>query len=110
MLHYGQDIISGEFKQYDYGNDKDNIAKYGTKDPPMIDINGISKDIPIYLYAGDEDDLADHTDVEWLVTKLGDRIKKTTFIPKFDHGGYSTGNYTGWMPDALSHIAKPGNN
>jgi len=109
LLHYGQDIITGKFKQFDYGNDKDNRAKYGTKIPPMIDLNGISKNIPIYLIAGEEDDLADKTDVEWLENTLGDRIKKTTFIPKFDHGGYSTGNYSGWIPNALSHIAKPGN-
>ena len=109
LLHYGQDIMTGVFKQYDYGSDTLNIAKYGTKVPPLIDLDKVSKHIPIYLYAGDKDDLADETDVEWLKKKMGQRVKFTTLIPDFTHGGFSTGKYTGWTKSALNHIGPPSN-
>ena len=106
LLHYGQDIITGEWKQYDYGSDAANIAVYGSKVVPQMDLEKISKDLPIYLYSGEEDPLADVKDVKWLTQKLGARIKNWDLIPNFDHGAFSTGKYLRWIELAMSHISK----
>ena len=34
LIHYGQIIYSGDFKQFDYGNDNANIAHYGSTTVP----------------------------------------------------------------------------
>lgn len=61
----------------------------------------------MYLYVGEEDTQADMKDVEWLLEQMGDRIKKFTKIPDFDHTAFNLGKYLGWITDALSHLAKP---
>jgi len=54
-LHYGQDALFNDFRQYDYGTDAENIKRYGSTTIPIIDLSKISKDIPMYLYVGEED-------------------------------------------------------
>jgi len=66
-LHYGQDALFNDFRQYDYGSDKENIKRYGSTTIPLIDLSKISRDIPMYLYVGEEDTQADMKDVEWLL-------------------------------------------
>lgn len=55
------------FKQYDYGNEQENIERYGSKEIPLLDIGNISAELPIALYAGNQDHIADPTDVAWLL-------------------------------------------
>jgi hypothetical protein len=59
VLHYAQNIVDGAFREYDYGNDNDNIAHYGSKIIPIIHLADITKKIPIALFAGIQDPLAD---------------------------------------------------
>jgi len=105
-LHYGQDALFNNFRQYDYGTDAENMKRYGSTTVPVIDLSKISKDIPMYLYVGEEDTQADMKDVEWLLEQMGDRVKQFTKIPDFDHTAFVTGKYVGWMPDAIGHLAK----
>lgn len=55
IIHYGQEINSGYFRQYDYGARK-NIKFYNTTYPPDYNISQIN--IPMALYYADNDWLA----------------------------------------------------
>lgn len=52
VVHYGQGIESGEFKQYDYGA-KQNMEIYKSTEPPKYNISKIT--VPITLFCGDND-------------------------------------------------------
>jgi len=39
FLHYVQDALNNDFRQYDYGSDEENIKRYGTKEVPIIDLS-----------------------------------------------------------------------
>jgi hypothetical protein len=69
-------INSGNFVRYDYGESK-NKKKYGQKTPPAIPLENI-KDIPVALFTGSLDDLADTKDTAW----LKEQVKETLI---FDH-------------------------
>ena len=75
ILHYSQLCEGGAFRQYDYGNDADNTAHYGSKIVPLIHLNEIPSTIPIALLVGLQDPLADQADVKWLRSQLGRRVK-----------------------------------
>lgn len=66
ILHYSQIITQGVFRQYDYGNDNDNVSHYGSKIIPLIRLTKIGTEVPIALLVGKQDTLADETDVNWL--------------------------------------------
>ena len=46
ILHYGQEVTSGDFAAYDHG--KDNLDIYGTIDPPLYLPQKVT--VPISLY------------------------------------------------------------
>ena len=56
----------GVFRQYDYGDDDVNIAHYGSKIVPLINLGRISTQVPIALLVGKQDTLADPSDISWL--------------------------------------------
>lgn len=68
LAHYGQIINAGKFQRYDYGY-YDNKKHYGQHTPPEIDLTHIH-DIPVALFRGSLDDLADHKDTEWLAKQM----------------------------------------
>jgi hypothetical protein len=53
-------VTDGKFQKFDFGKTK-NLEKYGSERPPEIDVSKISK-IPIAMFAGNKDELADVTD------------------------------------------------
>jgi len=55
---------------------------------------------------GEEDDLADPTDVNWLKTQLGTRVKETVIIPRFDHYSFSIGSNHDWLPKVVDIVSK----
>ena len=55
FLHYGQEVNSGGFHAFDYG-EQVNLEKYGTKQPPSYDLGKVT--CPTVLYYGDNDWLA----------------------------------------------------
>lgn len=67
MVHYAQMYLSGKFQAYDFGA-KDNMAKYGQKTPPVY--NASAFEVPVALYWGGQDWLADPRDVKRLITRL----------------------------------------
>ena len=67
--HYAQIVDSGEFKKFDYGSDTENEKRYGTAKPPTIDLTNIKK-VPIAMFVGFQDELADNTDAKWTHSQL----------------------------------------
>eukprot|EP00347_Sterkiella_histriomuscorum_P002909 403366326 len=66
--HLGQMLDDGKMQKFDYGK-KQNLQIYGNELPPLIDLTKISK-VPIGLFVGQYDELADKTDAQWLKTQL----------------------------------------
>lgn len=67
ILHYAQMILSGQFRQYDYGI-LDNRRKYGTDEPPNYDLSKV--DVPVKLLYAENDWLASVEDVKTLYKSL----------------------------------------
>ena len=89
LIHYGQNMRSGEYKQYDYGSDAENIAHYGSKIVPVIVLESI-KHVPISMFVGKEDDLGDPTDNRHVRTRLS-TLKSYREYDGVDHYSYLIG-------------------
>lgn len=61
MEHWKQTFDGGVFKAFDYGSKALNIVHYGTENPPVWNLGNIR--VPMRLFAGSSDRLADPTDV-----------------------------------------------
>lgn len=58
LIHYAQILKAKQFQYYDYGKNG-NEDHYGQKTPPIIPIQNIRGDVPIAMFVGKEDELAD---------------------------------------------------
>jgi len=106
IMQYAQEIESGRFCKYDYGASK-NMEKYGHEDPPEYDIKNI--DIPIATYWGDNDWLAEPTDVFHLTSQLPNLIKSQRVSwDKWNHLDYISAKDADILlyPEVLSNIEK----
>jgi len=63
MINYG----TYEFKMYDFGTDG-NMEHYGQASPPLYDLSNI--ELPVHLFVGGADALADPADAQILKTEL----------------------------------------
>lgn len=71
LVYYAQRIEHEASKRYNYGERK-NLAKYGSYEPPLVPIQDL--DIPVAVFSGSLDKLADPTDVATLVQQLGSNV------------------------------------
>lgn len=71
LAHYGQLIISDEFRKYDYGT-PGNLRRYGKTFPPRYNLRRIST--PVSLFYSDADWLAHPADVRRLLHELGNVV------------------------------------
>ncbi|KAL6061418.1 Lipase [Balamuthia mandrillaris] len=69
IIHWAQGIHSGKFQMYDYGR-AGNLKHYSSPVPPQYDLSLMPTNLPIALYSGGKDLLADPTDVKNLIAKL----------------------------------------
>ncbi|KAJ8922164.1 hypothetical protein NQ315_004099 [Exocentrus adspersus] len=67
LIHYGQEIRSGKFRQFDYGF-VCNMAMYGSLQPPIYNLSRITA--PMGLYYAKNDWLVSVEDVKMLKTQL----------------------------------------
>ncbi|KAG8230455.1 hypothetical protein J437_LFUL009944 [Ladona fulva] len=83
VIHYGQEINSAKFQQYDYGKDE-NLNIYGQETPPDYDLSLVTA--PVYLHYAENDYLSAVEDVNDLASKLPNLQEKID-IPddKFNH-------------------------
>jgi lysosomal acid lipase/cholesteryl ester hydrolase len=77
----GQLYESGKFQKFDYGFTT-NLEKYGTPSPPEIDLSKIT--IPVGLFIGEQDQIADLEDNENL-RKILPNVIAFRVLPNQDH-------------------------
>lgn len=89
LLHYGQEINSGHFRQFDYGAVQ-NLIRYKRLTPPDYDLNNVK--VPVAVYYGKNDWLANYEDTQRLL-KVLPRVLNDYLIPvdEFSHGDFVCG-------------------
>nr|CAD7418550.1 unnamed protein product [Timema poppensis]CAD7418902.1 unnamed protein product [Timema poppensis]CAD7419384.1 unnamed protein product [Timema poppensis] len=86
IIHYGQEVKSGYFRQYDHGS-LENVLKYGSLDPPDYDLSKVNA--PVALHYSNNDWLASPTDVDALESELPNVIGKFLVpLDQFNHIDY----------------------
>jgi len=69
MVHWAQQVRSKLFQRYDYGT-QGNMIEYGQSTAPLYNVSDISRQIPIVVFWGGKDELADPQDVAWLIPQI----------------------------------------
>jgi len=96
VIHYAQLIRSGKFEMFDFGT-QGNIEHYNTSKPPAYNLQNIR--VPIALFYGELDELADPTDVAHLLAELPpSSIVHVEEIPHYGHRDFN------WSIDAYKVI------
>ncbi|KAF7286541.1 hypothetical protein GWI33_004944 [Rhynchophorus ferrugineus] len=90
LMHYAQEINSGQFRQYDWGL-LINMSKYGSLFPPGYDLSKITA--PTYMLYSKNDWLSAATDVQKLCSQMTKGCKGTILLSdyKFNHLDYMFG-------------------
>ena len=87
MVHWAQIIHTGKFQKYDFGCgifSCENNKHYGQKTPPEYSVANFS--VPVSLYYGSNDYLADPKDVQILMSDLPDNmITRSKEIEGYSH-------------------------
>ncbi|XP_069688306.1 lipase 1-like [Periplaneta americana] len=82
-VHYGQQLRSGKFRQYDHGRQL-NLKLYGTAEPPEYNTTVITA--PVASYVSDGDDIIKAKDVDKLHRTLGNSVGVFRVpLPTFNH-------------------------
>lgn len=103
LSHYAQMMVSGKFARYDYGKTT-NLAVYGSKTPPEVDIAGI-KSVPIAYFVGKQDALANVEDVKW-ASELTPTTVLFKEIDNCDHSSYLLGKDMSFLQDVIPLVKK----
>ena len=87
MAHYAQLVKNDNVAMYNFGSSAKNMEHYGTDSPPEYNISKLSQgSLPIALFSGGEDVLADPADVLRFITTVGaDRFVSIVDIPYANH-------------------------
>ncbi|VDO29030.1 unnamed protein product [Onchocerca flexuosa] len=62
VLHWAQMVNSHKIQMYDYGSVKKNMMHYNMSTPPLYNLSLIN--VPVYLYSGENDWIADKRDIQ----------------------------------------------
>ena len=71
---------------------------------PELDLNKISNDVPIAIFNGQQDNMADPLDVAWLTKRLGDKVVKHVVMDQLDHHSFSVGANMSWVDDVVQFL------
>ncbi|XP_004440045.1 PREDICTED: gastric triacylglycerol lipase isoform X1 [Ceratotherium simum simum] len=82
MLHWTQAIESGKFQGFDWGSPIQNMMHYNQPTPPSYNLTDMT--VPIAVWSGGNDWLADPQDVDLLLPKLPNLIYQRK-IPPYNH-------------------------
>ncbi|XP_069696403.1 lipase 1-like isoform X2 [Periplaneta americana] len=90
VLHFAQLALSGEFQQFDFGEEK-NMEVYGQTVPPVYDIRKVTT--PVALYYSDNDKLAPYYNVK-LIASVLPKVKSKFRVPlkAFNHLDFMWGS------------------
>lgn len=108
FYHYGQLVKSGNFQEYDYGSTK-NQQMYGSSTPPLIDLSKVGTNnpgVPVAMFVGAEDDLADPLDTKWAADQIGTPVIHYEVIPNFDHGSFCMGMDMSYMNTVVTLVGE----
>jgi len=72
--HFGQVMKAKKFQHFDYGT-RGNKDHYGQEQPPELNLKAADGKVPVGLFVGDGDELADVIDVNWIPTQIPNSIK-----------------------------------
>jgi pimeloyl-ACP methyl ester carboxylesterase len=70
MVHWSQNVRDAAFQRYDYGSKDANEQHYNQPTPPQYEIQYFPSSLPLALFTGGEDYLADPKDVAHLISLL----------------------------------------
>eukprot|EP01084_Bolivina_argentea_P145234 254597_1 len=111
MIHWSQGVKHNKFQMFDYGTKEENEAHYGPQypEPPTYNLSMVT--MPIGLYSGTHDWLADAKDVEHLRQELpSNTIKQDVTVDGFAHldfvWGITANKNVYLQPNLLSQIIK----
>ena len=110
MAHWKQLVDSGKWGAFDYGSAAENRAHYGQDKPPAYDPSNIFAysekiRVPLRWFAGNEDELADKTDVNRFWPLLNPQAQGSLKFYTAGHVTFIWGLDTSpWMNDVLSHF------
>jgi len=107
IAHYAQAVRYGTDCMYDYGRDG-NIKRYGQPTPPVYDVTKIPDSVPISLFTGGNDILADPKDVTTLTQLLGKKVVHLNNRPEYTHMDFTWGILakTEIYPDLIALLNK----
>ena len=103
MQHWAQLTTSNKYQFFDYGA-VDNYRKYKRFSPPEINLTTLHL-VPIGLFCGEGDELADTDDVNWLRTQLSDKVLKFDKIYKeYGHVTFVVGKTSEYVYDLIDFL------
>ena len=102
MNHWSQLTTSKKFQRYDYGKEG-NMREYRQPTPPLIDLTVLHQ-VPIGLYAGSDDELADTSDVAWLRTQLSSDVLKDDRTYPMGHASFIVGKDATYTKDVVAFL------
>ncbi|XP_037783599.1 lipase 3-like isoform X2 [Penaeus monodon] len=94
VTHFGQLITSDGFYKFDHGP-HGNLRRYGQRQPPSYDLSQVR--IPVAIFAGENDYLADPRDVELTERELPNVVQTTT-LASFSHMDFT------WAVHAYDYV------
>ena len=100
VMHYLQIIKTKEFKQYDWGSNKENKKRYGKDKPPTLDLGKIPAKVPVAMIVGKQDDLADPVGTQWARERIANVVHYDV-IDGMDHFSFNVGKDMHFIDDIL---------
>eukprot|EP01113_Clastostelium_recurvatum_P019154 TRINITY_DN2260_c0_g1_i2.p1 TRINITY_DN2260_c0_g1~~TRINITY_DN2260_c0_g1_i2.p1 ORF type:complete len:416 (+),score=92.39 TRINITY_DN2260_c0_g1_i2:32-1279(+) len=82
MVHWSQGVNNNAFQAFDYGSSAKNMQHYNSSTPPIYQPGLLT--LPVALFSGGQDDLADPTDVQTLKGTLRSVVFSKE-VPEYDH-------------------------
>ncbi|XP_035826374.1 gastric triacylglycerol lipase [Aplysia californica] len=96
ILHWAQMVNSKEFQKFDYGSPEANMRRYNQPTPPLYYPSNMK--VPVAVFRGGHDLLANKMDVNWLLPQLN--VSKDVYVKRYEHLDFI------WAFDAPSVIYK----
>jgi len=107
LIHWAQGVRTNTYQRFDYGTAAANIAHYGQPTPPRYDLTKFPPQLPLVLFTGGIDGLADPVDVAHLVKLLP---TAPTVFYRADYGHLDpllgTNAHILTYPDLVAQLAK----
>ena len=99
LIHYTQLMQTGNFQKYDEGPTY-NQNLYGQSTAPILDLGNI--DLPVGLFVGKDDPLADPFDTQWVRDQLHGSLTWYQEMDNFDHSSFMGAVDMSYFKDVLT--------